>query len=109
MARHWFNCGVMDRPASAAATLVLRLAHAGLAGTLELVDAPPPPGDGARTAAPRYACGACGLVLFAGAPLAHILPRGPRPHGVRCPGCGAINLTQVNGRLPPPPAAGPAP
>jgi len=97
----------MDRSASAAATLVLRLAHTGLAGTLELVDAPPPPAD-PRAAAPRYACGACGLVLFAGAPLAHILPRGPRPHGVRCPGCEAINLTQVNGRMPPPPAGDPA-
>jgi hypothetical protein len=87
--------------------LVLRLAHAGLPG-LELVDAPPPPGDGARAAAPRYACGACGLVLFAGAPLAHVLPRGPRPQGIRCPGCEAINLAQVNGRLPPPPVADPA-
>ena len=98
----------MDRPASAAATLVLRLAHTGLAATLELVEPPQPPGAGARAAAPRYACGACGLVLFAGAPLAHILPRGPRPQGVRCPGCEAINMVQVNGRLPPPPAADPA-
>jgi hypothetical protein len=90
---------VFDRPPS---TLVLRLAHDGLADTLELVEAPPPPGEVARRSVPRYACGGCELVLFAGAPLAHIVPRGTRPRGVRCPGCGAVNLIQVSGRRQPP-------
>jgi len=93
---------VYDRPAS---TLVLRLAHDGQLRTLDLVEAPPPPPpprDAATLVTPRYACGGCGVVLFAGAPLAHVVPRGPRPAGVRCPSCGAVNLTQVNGRRRPP-------
>ncbi|MEA2292956.1 MAG: hypothetical protein QOE86_595 [Solirubrobacteraceae bacterium] len=91
----------MERPPASTGTLVLRLAPERLADGLELVEAPLPPGEAALRIPPRYACGSCNLVLFAGAPLAHLLPRGRRPSGVRCPRCAAVNLTQVNGRLSP--------